>query len=68
MECFDDLEFNSYNNFDFSALNPETVIKNELLKSSNQIKADDNNKSNNHIDITNENTQSTLNLNENICF
>ena len=49
MECFDDLEFDFYNNFDFSALNPETVIKNELFKSSNQIKADDNNKNNIHI-------------------
>jgi len=66
MECFDNLEFDSYNNFDFSSLNPEAVIKNESLKLFHQIKADDNNKNNTDIDITNKNTICTLNLNKNI--
>ena len=63
MSYFDDFEYNSFGHFDCFDFNPENFLKKYSFNLFSQEKEDDKDKSIVQIDITNKNTQPTLNLN-----
>ena len=63
MSYFDYIEYNPFDPFDCFDLNPGNALKNDSFNLFNQEKEDDNDKNYIQIDLTNKNTQPTLNLN-----